>query len=176
MPAEPEELVEGARSALRLIEESSRTSLRAALVAEVLEQFGAARVRAFGSSMLPTVWAGDELVVRRQATEAVRRGDLVLFRRDGRLFAHRVVGACGTALVTKGDALAEPDPPLATTEVLGRVQEINRDGRRIRLDSLRQRLWAHLAPWVGVVLPLTPRTVRTAARRWVLSAENSLAA
>jgi len=61
------------------------------LAAEVLRSYGRLRLRANGASMLPAVWPGDILHVRRQGVAEALPGDIVLFGREGRLVAHRVV-------------------------------------------------------------------------------------
>jgi len=68
-----------------------RETLGCELAAEVPRSWGRLRLRATGASMLPAVWPGDALYVcRRSATQALP-GDIILFARQGRLFAHRVV-------------------------------------------------------------------------------------
>jgi signal peptidase I len=100
--------------------------------------------RALGGSMWPWVRPGDLLVVSRQCAGGVRVGDIVLFRRMGALFAHRVIGKSRrlgrVALLTHGDAFPEPDPCLAEHEVLGRVAAIVRGHRHINLDAPFRRL------------------------------------
>ena len=61
------------------------------LAAQMLRSFGKLRLRATGSSMLPAVWPGDVLSVCSHAAAEALPGDIVLFGREGRLFAHRVV-------------------------------------------------------------------------------------
>ena len=61
------------------------------LFVETLLRFGEGKLAVTGASMLPAVWPGDVLEVRRQEAAGVRPGDVVLFRREGRLVAHRVV-------------------------------------------------------------------------------------
>ncbi len=68
-----------------------RNELKGRLFLEVLRSFGAARLAVTGTSMLPAIWPGDVLEVRRQGVGDAQRGDVVLFLRDGRLVAHRVV-------------------------------------------------------------------------------------
>jgi len=46
---------------------------------------------ATGASMLPAVWPGDVLSVCRGSSTQALPGDIILFARQGRLFAHRVV-------------------------------------------------------------------------------------
>jgi len=98
-----------------------------ALVAEVLRRFGRVRLRAYGGSMSPAIRPGDLLNVRRTPAEGVRRGDVVLFWRGGRLFAHRVVARTpGGMVTTRGDAHWHDDPAVPAEDVLGIVQSVLR--------------------------------------------------
>ena len=63
--------------------------------------------------------------------DAYRPGDVVLFSRKGRLFVHRVVELSGGAVVTRGDSMLDADPPVAVSDVLGRVEAIERGGSRV---------------------------------------------
>ena len=111
-----------------------RDELKRRLFLEVLRSFGAARLAVTGTSMLPAIWPGDVLEVRRQGVDEVRRGDVVLFGRDGRLVAHRVVETFdkegGNLLVTRGDVLRTTDSPISKEELLGCVTKIFRGNRR----------------------------------------------
>jgi hypothetical protein len=60
--------------------------------------------------------------------DAYRPGDVVLYARNGRLFVHRLAEMAGEAVVTRGDALLEPDPPVRAGDLLGRVVSIERGG------------------------------------------------
>ena len=84
--------------------------------------------------MLPTVWPGDMLLVDRVLSEQISEGDIVLFGRDRRLFAHRVVAknaVDGGQTITQGDGMPQPDLPVSDSELLGRVSFIIRNGRCI---------------------------------------------
>jgi len=113
------------------------------LAAEALRSSGTLRLPARGSSMLPTILPGDVLTLEQAASEGVSKGDIVLFTRNRRLFAHRVVEKVGESsgmhLITQGDGMALPDPPVTESELLGKVAFILRNGRLI-LPSPRQRL------------------------------------
>ncbi|HYB90313.1 MAG TPA: S24/S26 family peptidase [Candidatus Binataceae bacterium] len=102
------------------------------LVAEALRLSGEIRLQVTGTSMLPSVWPGDVLLVRGGGDSVPSIGQIVLFLRDGRLFAHRVVArsdAGGRAsVVTRGDAVPQCDAPIPGSEVLGSVAGILRDG------------------------------------------------
>jgi signal peptidase I len=109
-------------------------ALKCDLAAEVLRSSASLRLRVMGSSMLPSVWPGDTLLIERVEANAVTAGDLVLFGRNRRLFVHRVVrvGANGDAtILTRGDAMLQPDPPMPSRNLLGRVSYIVRYGRLI---------------------------------------------
>jgi hypothetical protein len=102
------------------------------LAAEALRSFGELRLCVTGSSMLPGVRPDDRLLVRCCGIEEIGQGDIVLFIRHRRLFAHRVVSLFATHLITQGDTLAEPDFPVTANELLGKVIQVIRRGRTIR--------------------------------------------
>ncbi len=101
-----------------------------ALLADALRQFGAVRLRANGGSMSPAILPRDILVVTTCSVHDLRPRDVVLFARDGRLFAHRVRGILGPSgrqvLVTRGDAAWRNDPPVAASALLGLVVAVGR--------------------------------------------------
>ena len=112
-------------------------ALKCELAGEVLTSSGRLRLRVTGWSMLPAIFPGDTLVIEPASSESVGKGDIVLFRREGRLFAHRVSGKSGTAsdfqIVTQGDGMADPDPPVSSSQLLGKVSFVVRDGRCLEL-------------------------------------------
>lgn len=106
-------------------------ALKCEMAAEVLRFSGTLRLRVTGWSMLPTVWPGDTLTIERVDSAEVAEGDIVLFVRDRRLFAHRVVKNQKPVLVARGDSMCAPDSPIEEWEFLGRVSSIVRNGRSI---------------------------------------------
>jgi signal peptidase I len=110
-----------------------------ALVAESVRAGHEVRLRVNGSSMLPSIWPGDALTVRPLGDATAAEGQVILFTREGRLVAHRVVGrlesASSTQLITRGDAHDHCDPPVAASEILGTVASISRGGREIPMAS-----------------------------------------
>jgi hypothetical protein len=127
----------------------TRSELKGQLFLETLKSFGQAKLAVTGTSMLSSIWPGDILEVRRQNAAEIRQGEVVLFERDGRLLAHRVVAKVGgperALLVTRGDALRAPDSPVSPEELLGRVTAILRGGRRLEPRLTR---WGRVASWV----------------------------
>ncbi len=106
------------------------------LAEKTLRLFGSLRLRVTGLSMLPSVWPGDLLLIRRQQMDQIYPGDIVLFARHSRLVAHRVVlkrddlGA--PSLITRGDALPSQDSPISPAQLLGKVSGILRGGEWIQ--------------------------------------------
>ena len=107
-------------------------ALKCEMASEVLRSSGTLRLRVSGWSMLPAVWPGDTLIVERVDSSEVAEGDIVLFSRERRLFAHRVVKNQSSMILTRGDSMRAPDSPLAENEFLGRVSSIVRNGRCIK--------------------------------------------
>jgi signal peptidase I len=121
---------------------NAREDASNALVEEVVRSIGEVRLRVFGTSMAPAMLPGDLVSIRRASLDEISLGEVVLFRQNGRLFVHRVVGrnevsAAGNPeeplLITRGDRLRHDDPPVSSRELLGRVVSIERNNRKIEL-------------------------------------------
>jgi hypothetical protein len=123
----------------------TREHLKLDLVVETLQTRGTVNLKAWGTSMLPSVWPGDLLTIQNIAWEDVIPGDIVLLLRGHRFFIHRLVekrlNQSAPSWITKGDAVRHNDPPSTElpTDLLGRVAAIRRGersfvpGRRISL-------------------------------------------
>jgi len=105
------------------------------LVGEVIRTFGEVRLRVFGSSMTPSILPGDMISIQRTQINEISSGEVILFSQNGRLFAHRVIAPAGNPnelrLITRGDRLRHNDPPVSSSELLGRVISVERGGRII---------------------------------------------
>lgn len=122
-------------------------ALKCELASDVLRSCGRLNLKVTGWSMLPVICPGDTLELERTNRHELSTGDIVLFGRYRRLFAHRIVKGSGRSIHTRGDALPYSDPVVAENELLGRVACIVRDGRRIhpgRKLSCSQRAVAGL--------------------------------
>jgi|SRR5216684_5175323 signal peptidase I len=100
-------------------------------VRDVLRREGAVWLRAASSSMRPLVQPGDELRLVSADPASTRPGTIVAYRGDGAIVVHRLLRRGPHGIVTKGDALAEPDAPVAWERVLGRVAALRVPGGRI---------------------------------------------
>lgn len=105
------------------------------------------RIQVKGWSMLPVIYPGDVLLIKALDAQQVFAGDIVLFRRQERLFVHRVVRCSGNTVLTQGDAMPRPDPAVSSDELLGRVQYVIRERRQLtpsRKLGFRERTVARL--------------------------------
>ena len=133
--------------------EDLRAAAQRELLVEVARNFGEIRFKATGDSMLPSVWPGDLLTVRRQSFSEFKSGEIVLYEREAgenaQLVAHRIVDCSGDRsgqqLITRGDSLPCDDAPVHEDQILGRVVSISRNGRPISPDFTRSR---RIAAWV----------------------------
>jgi signal peptidase I len=118
------------------------------LAAEVLASGGTIRLRVRGSSMLPSLWPGDIVTIESTSCAAAVPGDLVLVRRN---VLHRVKEKHDCAgrlcLITCGDAVPHSDPPVESSELLGRVARIQRN-QRILVPQRQLSVAARLLAWI----------------------------
>ncbi len=134
---------------------NARQQVRVELLAEALRSTGTACLRVFGGSMMPWLRPGDTLFVRRETPQGITPGEIVLYARRGRLYAHRVIRkrweAGKSLLVTKGDTLPDADPLVSSEELLGRVTRICRGQRQINLQTSPRlflgRVLTYLSAW-----------------------------
>lgn len=124
------------------------------LAGDLIRTFGEVRLRVFGTSMVPSILPGDLISVQHAAVSEISVGDIVLFTREGRMFAHRMVGLKSGAeqsfedqgeslLITRGDRLRHNDPPVSCSELLGKVIWIERGNfQRRRVPCLPG--WGHM--------------------------------
>jgi len=109
---------------------------RCGLAGEVVRRFGKIHLRVFGTSMVPSIHPGDLISVQRAILSEISPGEIVLYSREGRLFAHRAVARAGSPgqplLILRGDRLRHNDPPVSSSELLGRVHFIERGHRRLQ--------------------------------------------
>lgn len=112
--------------------------------------------RVSGTSMVPVLREGDEVVALRSAGPAgLSLGDLLVVELpDAGLVVHRLLWKGRGAARTWGDGSGQMDPPVPWQDVLGRVVEASRDGAAVLPGPLaRRRTWL--------------RHFTTAAARWL---------
>ncbi len=105
------------------------------LLAESLRRNGRVEFRVRGGSMRPLLRSGDVVMVQAARAKELTAGDVAVFYRAGKIFAHRVIRNTAAALLTKGDAFPDADSPVAQRELLGRVTGVRRGQKHMDLDA-----------------------------------------
>ncbi len=140
-------------------------AVKCSLIAAVVRRFGVARLRVNGTSMLPSIWPDDVVTVQQRTLSEVQTGQIALFTRNGRLFAHRIVDRCPAGLITKGDALSRADHPVTAEEFLGIVTAVHRGSKQFQ-PSARLSRPARVSAAVLRGSPLLRRTVPLLVTAW----------
>ncbi len=117
----------------------NRDQLNCTLAVENLRSHGRIKFRAIGASMVPCIWPADIIEVTAADMVEINIGDVALFLREAHLCAHRVIFKSTSGLIAAGDAHFNADPVVSSTELLGRVVAVHRNGKSIdfRLTPLK---------------------------------------
>jgi len=117
------------------------------LVSRAIRKFGRIRLRVSGTSMVPTMRPGNLVTIEAAGVKEISLGEVVVFVRSGHLVCHRVTEKItpsernssnqffSARLVTRGDRMRRDDPIVSSSELLGRVTQIERGNRRVRLRT-----------------------------------------
>lgn len=122
-------------------------------IEELLMSGHTVQIKPQGYSMYPVLVPGrDEAVVAPVDPDKVRRGDVVLYRRDGSILVlHRIWKRNKDGLYLTGDNQKEIEGPLRTDQVRGILVEIIRKGKHISADNIiyriLTRIWLCLRPF-----------------------------
>jgi signal peptidase I len=110
--------------------------------------------------MYPTIRENEAITVEPMAPQDVKVGDIILYRSDESVVAHRVIqiqrGKGDTLrFILREDTWGTLDAPVKAEQILGKVVSVERAGRSIDVYSKRVklRLFAH--------------TVASRFKRWV---------
>ncbi len=94
-----------------------------------------------GFSMRPEILPGDVLRITPAAPETLRVGDICVFKKDGRIIAHRVLRNFPgqRRFLEKGDGKFQPHG-VDYADVIGKVTAVERAGIRRTLGHRSQRI------------------------------------
>jgi len=98
-------------------------------------------ITAVDHSMAPIIWPQDKMVFGFPDLAIIEAGDIVLYRRGGKLLARRVIRKLELAredvFVTRADAGERQDISVGGTEIIGRLLHVDRQGELIPVEQLR---------------------------------------
>jgi len=127
---------------------SNASKLLLDLTTELLRQGTTVRFRHSGRSMYPSIREGELVTVEPVVASDVTLGDIVLYRSQRGLIAHRVVGSSPTQssalnphYFLRGDSSLSCDEPVTAKQILGRVVGVKRNGRSVALASRGAKWW-----------------------------------
>jgi hypothetical protein len=109
--------------------------------------------------MVPTIWPGDELVIQ-SAAGRLRRGQVVAWQDNQRIFIHRVVETPGDegTILTRGDRLNASDPLFLPEQLIGVVTHVIRDhvamliAPKLSIRARFLRLISRVSDWPAFLL------------------------
>lgn len=128
----------------------------------VLVKGAAFRFKARGFSMLPFIQDGDVLTVSPPPARQSRPGEVVAFchPETGKLVVHRVLARRSGDYLLRGDNALEADGLIPPAHILGRVDRVERRGRRVRLGQGPERRLIALLVRYELLQPLIDRMLR----------------
>jgi signal peptidase I len=98
------------------------------------------------NSMKPLIAAGDQIIAEITYPDRIKRGDVIVIRRNTDFLTHRAIYKNRGSWITKGDNNTLPDTPIPTDKRIGRVIAIASETQAIDLQA---RKWTYLNPILG---------------------------
>src|SRR5207244_10145862 len=114
-----------------LVEATATHELKCDLAADVIRRFGILRLRVTGFSMLPSIWPGTSRVCRGWPPTGPEMSSY-LAAKGGCLYTGSS-GCRAAQWLCVGTPMLDADPPVAVSDVLGRVEAIERGGSRVAM-------------------------------------------
>ncbi|MFH1788004.1 MAG: hypothetical protein ABH834_01330 [Candidatus Altiarchaeota archaeon] len=94
-------------------------------IKKLLDETGFAAGVELGECMMPSIRRGDTLFIEKASCVDVIVGEVIVFRRAGKVYAHRVFGKVKVrgmfVLITRGDCEEAFDQPVSEGIFLGRL-------------------------------------------------------
>lgn len=143
-------------------------------IAELLSQGQSVQFMPKGYSMYPFLNPDkqDQVIIQPLGERSIRRGDVVLYRRDGAygetdekgfakgiLVLHRIIRREGDEIYLVGDNQNQVEGPLRTGQVLGIMVARIRKGKTMNVTFVPYKISAAL--WM-MVCPIRPKIMRMA--------------
>lgn len=131
------------RDSVRLfLQDGAGAKVPAPVLSELWEELLIERETCWGrvvsDSMYPMIKRGDQVLVQRALLDKVRFGDIVVFRKNGELTTHRVLGKREISgechFLEKGDASLQSSL-VPAKNIIGRVSIIRNSGKTVQTIS-----------------------------------------
>lgn len=128
---------------------------------QLLEEGNRICVKPQGYSMYPLLVPGrDEVVIEQEDPSRLRRGDIVLFRREGSILVlHRICRRRGDDFFMVGDNQKQIEGPIGITQIKGKVTTVIRGGRTISVENRLYRMYNFIWLWLRPLRPILSKMV-----------------
>ena len=118
---------------------------------ELLEKTQAVPLVISGNSMAPFLIHGRDTVYLSRVTRPLKRGDMILYRRDcGAYVLHRICAAEGDTFCLIGDGQQEKEYGIRRDQVIALVTAVRRKGKLLKKGSflwtLFEKVWIRMIP------------------------------
>ncbi|MBR1771553.1 MAG: S24/S26 family peptidase [Lachnospiraceae bacterium] len=135
-------------------------------VDELLAEGKSVQISPQGYSMYPLLVPGrDQVVIVPATKEQYKRGDVVLYRRDGGILVlHRIWKRKKDGYYMVGDNQKEIEGPLRRDQILGEMVCVIRRGRRVEVRHPLYRLASGVWLWLRPVRPFLSHLAAGAKR------------
>ena len=123
---------------------------------EALEEVDCVPLVISGGSMTPFLVHGRDTVYLSRIREPLKRGDMVLYRRDsGNYVLHRIYRTESETFTLVGDAQTKLEPGIRQDQMLALVTAVRRKGKLLQPGSFWweffRRVWIRLVPLRPVI-------------------------
>lgn len=106
------------------------------LLGEISDKAKYIRMQAKGGSMYPFIKSGEWVKLEPVSNcHNIKKGEMILFFKDGNIYAHRVVKKREASVIAKGDLSFGNEGDIPINDVLARIVSVQRNGRDILLNS-----------------------------------------
>ena len=117
----------------------------------LMEETGTVPLVISGSSMTPFLVHGRDTVYLSKVTAPLKRGDMILYRRDsGAYILHRIFRSEGDIYTLVGDAQTMLEPGIRADQVLAVVTAVRRKGKLLKQGSFWwdffEKVWIRMVP------------------------------
>ena len=117
---------------------------------DLLNSKAAIKLRLGGYSMYPNLLPGDIAIIEQIEPASLKLGQVLVVEIENRWIAHRLVGMRTlngkSFLKTQGDSVIKADGLLNPTDLIGIVNQIERNGLRIVLSRVVSQVYLILCP------------------------------
>lgn len=128
-----------------------RASEGACSFERAIERDGKLIYKSRGSSMLPLIREGRDLLIIEKPRGRLKKYDIPLYRSGGRYVLHRVIKVTPEGYVIRGDNCYTSEHGVTDADVVGVLTALVRGGKELIMSRPRYRLYARL--WT-VIFPL----------------------